>query len=95
MFKYDHSLLSLVELQRKGIRNTKVLEEVIEGQSFASVESFKDLDYSVIIFTGFSSRSQAIKVVCRLENSGRIVTLDAEIPTVDEVTHDFCKYTKL
>ena len=94
MYEYDHSLLSSVRLQQRGIRSTRDLEEVIEGQSFANVESFKDLDYSVIIFTGFSSRSQAIKVVCRLEDSGRIVTLDAEIPTVDEVIHDFCKYTK-
>lgn len=91
MFQYNHSLLNIVELQQKGIRSTKVLEEVIEGRSFADENYFDNLGYSVIVFTGFSHRSQAIKVVGRLKK-GKLITLDAEIPTIDEVIDDFCKY---
>ena len=92
MFEYDHSLLSLVALQQKGIRSTRVLEEVIEGRSFADEIYFDDLGYSVIVFTGFSRRSQAIKVASRLK-AGKLILLDAGIPTVEEIIDNFCRYT--
>lgn len=93
MFEYDHSLLSLVELQRKGIRSTKMLEEAIEGYSFADVTYFEQLGYEVVVFTGFSRHSQAVKVACRIKGE-KLMTLDAAIPTVEEVIRDFCRYAK-
>lgn len=91
MFEYDHSLLSLVVLQRKGIRSTRILEEVVEGRSFADENYFDNLGYSVIVFTGFNRSSQAIKVAGRLKK-GKLILLDAKIPTVEKIIDDFCRY---
>lgn len=43
MFEYDHTLLSVHELHKIGIRSTRELEEVIEGYSFAEEWLFVDL----------------------------------------------------
>ncbi len=92
MFEYDHTLLSIDALHRIGIRGTRELEEVIEGYSFADEEFFDELGYSVIRFIGFTNASRAVKVACRLEEDGRLTTLDARIPSIEEIVSDFCKY---
>lgn len=93
MFEYDHSLLSLVELQQKGIRRLRELEEVIEGVSFAEELFFEELGYSIIRFIGFTNKSKPLKIACRLDaNTGKLTTLDAQIPSVDEIISGFCKH---
>ena len=91
MLEFDHSLLSLVALQQKGIRSTKALEEVISGTSFVEEEFSAALGYTILRFIGFTSEVQALKVACRIGETGKLVTLDARIPTVEEVIDDFCK----
>lgn len=92
MFEYDHSLLSLAVLHQVGIRSTRELEEVIEGHSFADEEFFEELGYSVIRFIGFNNSSRAIKIACRLSDRGKLITLDARIPSIDEIIADFCRF---
>jgi hypothetical protein len=93
MFEYDHSLLSLIELHKRGIRKPTELEEVIEGHSFADEEFFEDLGYHIVRFIGFTKASKPIKIACRLDDkSGVLTTLDARIPLVEEIIRDFCKY---
>ena len=92
MFEYDHTLLSLPELHRLGIRSTKELEEVIEGYSFANEFFLEEIGYTIIRFIGFTKSTKGLKVACRLKSDGKIVTLDAQIPSVEEIIVDFCKY---
>jgi hypothetical protein len=92
MFEYDHTLLNLPQLHRLGIRTTKELEEVIEGYSFADEIFLEELGYRVIRFIGFTQSSRSLKIACRLERDGKIVTLDAQIPSVEEIVSDFCEY---
>jgi hypothetical protein len=93
MFEYDHSLLSLIELHKWGIRKTSELEEVIEGYSFADEEFFEELGYQVVRFIGFTKSSKPLKIACRLDDkNGVLITLDARIPSVEEIVKDFCKY---
>ena len=92
MFEYDHSKLSLVELHKIGVRSTLEIEEVIEGNSFASEEYIEELGHSIIRFVGFTNHTRALKIVCRLLDDGRLSTLDTRIPTVEEIIQDFCKY---
>lgn len=91
MFEYDHTQLSLTLLHNRGIRSTKELEEVIEGYSFADEEYFEDLKFKIIRFIGFTDISKPIKIACRLDENGKLVTLDARIPSVEEIINDFCK----
>ena len=92
MFEYNHSRLSLIELHKRGIRSILELEEVIEGHSFADEEFFDELGYSVIRFIGFTNGSKPLKIACRLGENGNLITLDARIPSVEEIIKDFCKY---
>ncbi|MFP4097136.1 MAG: hypothetical protein ACLFUB_21815 [Cyclobacteriaceae bacterium] len=78
-------------MQRSGIRSTKELEEVINGTSFVEEEFLAELGYSVLRFIGFTSNARALKVACRLGETGKLVTLDARIPTVEEIINDFCR----
>ncbi len=91
MFEYDHSRLSLNELHKKGIRTIRELEEVVEGYSFAEEFFFEELGYKVIRFTGFTRNSKALKIACKIGVDGKLITLDARIPTVEEIIEDFCK----
>ena len=93
MFEYDHGLLSSIDLHEKGVRHTRELEEVIEGRSFADEVFLEALGYTVIRFIGFTNASRALKIACRLdEKSGKLITLDTRIPSVEEIVKDFCKY---
>lgn len=92
MFEYDHSQLSLSLLHSRGIRSPRELEEVIEGNSFADEQFFDELGYGVIRFIGFTKASRALKIACRLSEDGKLVTMDAQIPTVDEIVSNFCKF---
>lgn len=92
MFEYDHSLLSLKQLHESGIRSTKELEEVIEGYSFANEIFLHEEGYAVLLFLGFSKSSKPIKIACRFDGVGKITTLDAMIPSVEEIIESFCKY---
>ncbi len=92
MFEYDHSLLRSTELHKIGIRSTKELEEVIEGYSFADEKFLKVLGYPVIRFVGFTKKSRALKIACRLTDDGRLATMDARIPSVQEIIDDFCRH---
>lgn len=79
MFEYDHSLLSLIELHKIGIRSTRELEEVIEGYSFANEEFLEKWGHDVIRFVGFTNRSRALKIACRFTEDWRLATIDARI----------------
>jgi hypothetical protein len=92
MFEYDHSLLSLSELHKVGVRNTRELEEVIEGYSFADEEFFEDLGYRVVRFIGFTKASRPLKIACTLDENGKLITLDARIPSVEEIVQGFCRH---
>jgi hypothetical protein len=92
MFEYDHSMLSLTELHKIGIRSTRELEEVIEGYSFADEMFLNALGYPVIRFIGFTKKSRALKIACLLTDDGRFATMDARIPSVQEIIDDFCRY---
>lgn len=91
MFEYDHSLLSLVELHKKGVRSTRELEEVIEGYSFAEEVLLPEIEYKVVRFIGFTKFSKPLKIVCRISSDMKLVTLDAQTPTVEEIINDFCR----
>lgn len=91
MFEYDHSLLSIIALQQKGIRSVRELEEVIEGYSFADEDFRKELGYPIIYFIGFTNASRPLKIACRLNlDNRRLITLGVHIPTVEEIIADFC-----
>ncbi len=92
MFEYDHSLLSLIELHKIGIRTTRELEEVIEGYSFANEEFLEKWGFDVIRFVGFTNRSRALRIACRFTDDGRLETMEAGIPSVQEIISDFCRY---
>jgi len=92
MFEYDHSLLSLIELHKIGIRSTRELEEVIEGYSFANEEFLEKWEYNVIRFVGFTNRSRALKIACRFTDDWRLATIDARIASVQEIISHFCRY---
>ena len=92
MFEYDHSLLSISALHSIGIRSPRELEEVIEGKSFADELFIDTLGYSVIRCVGFNAKSRAIKVAFKIGEKGRIVFLDARIPSVEEIIRDFCRH---
>lgn len=95
MFEYDHSLLSLADLHAKGIRRVSELEEVVTGESFANEQFFEELGYAVIAFTGFTKASKPLKVACRFDEKNiRLITLDARIPSVEEIKRDFCRHCR-
>jgi hypothetical protein len=81
-------------LHRRGIRSTKELEEVIEGYSFADEQFFEELNFNIIKFIGFSSQSKPIKIAARINEFGVLETLDARIPSVEEIINDFCSFCK-
>lgn len=91
MFEFDHSLLSLVALQRKGIRSTRALEQVVNGVSLVREAYFENLGYTVFWFIGFTASSQALEVAGKISDTGKLVTLDAEIPSVEDIINSFCK----
>ena len=92
MFEYDHNMLSLTELHKIGIRSTRELEEVIEGYSFADEKFVEVLGYPVIRFVGFTNKSRALKIASRFTDDGRLATIDANIPSVQEIIDDFCRH---
>ncbi len=92
MFDYDHSLLSMDHLHKNGIRSSKEIEEVIEGHSFAEEVFLPELGYTIFRFIGFTKATKPIKLACRFDITGRLVTLDALIPKVEEIIEDFCRY---
>jgi hypothetical protein len=92
---YDHSNLSMRHLHAAGIRSTKELEEVIESR--ISYCSFNGLfnDFPAYLFLGLTRACKGLEIVLTVDDSGKYITMDAQIPQPEELLFYLCKKRKL
>lgn len=91
-FEFRHSNLSLVLLHSRGIRSTKLIEEVIMGESFWDI--YENDGKPIYYVTGFSLDVTPLVVVFEIDNNLTIITLDAKKATISEIKNDFCRFCK-
>jgi hypothetical protein len=92
-FEFDHSNLSSIVLHQNGIRSLREIEEVINGESFAE-EISKRYTKPTFIVTGFTSKSKPLKIAFSIDKSGRVITLQARIASINEIKNEFCRHCK-
>jgi hypothetical protein len=85
MFEYDHSFLSLVDLQKKGIRSTRDLEEVIEWKYSGCKVDDVSLQFPIYIIAGLTEKCRGLTVAVMVNENGLFRTLDAIIPARDDL----------
>jgi hypothetical protein len=85
MFDYDHRLLSLTTLHKNGIRSVKDLEEVIEWEHSVCLAEDKTFGFATYIVIGLTKTCKGVYVVITVDEHGRFVTMDANIPARDQL----------
>lgn len=91
-YQFDHTThLSLPDLQSKGIRSTKMLEEVFYDPDSALVEITESNDPDPVFFMiGFSH--SMIPILYIFSFTGMITSLFARKATKSEIKSYFCRF---
>jgi hypothetical protein len=82
-FEYNHSRLSLVQLQKSGIRSIRQLEEVIEWEHAVCIE-YTGYGYPLYRFVGLTMGCLGLEVAVTIDEAGKFITLDAMIAEREE-----------
>ncbi len=89
-FNFDHSLLSIVDLQSIGIRSTRVVEEAFYDSTGKLIEIEEKAGENRVFFSiGFSNDMRPIKSTFELKDE-TLLTLETAIMDKADIKNYYC-----